>query len=87
MRASDYLTSVALLGTHLNEDRVQEIQASRLVPVFLALDGDAWSTAVDYAITYRNQLKPVLVKLDRDLKDLSDEELKEFFDGITATSS
>lgn len=76
IRASDYLTSVALLGTHLNENRVSEIRrASGNGRVYLALDGDAWATAVKYAILYRNQLKLQLVKLNKDLKNQTDEEL------------
>jgi hypothetical protein len=76
IRASHYLTSVALLGTHLNDERVQEIRACKLRPVYLALDADAWSTAVRYAVKYRSELRPQLVKLEKDIKDMNPEELQ-----------
>lgn len=76
IRASDYLTSVALLGTHLNDERVAEIKHSGLSPVYLALDADAWATAVKYAVRYRSQLHPRLIKLDKDIKDQTDQELR-----------
>lgn len=82
IRASRYLTSVALLGTHLNDQRVAEVRACKLRPVYLALDADAWSTAVRYAVRYRSELRPHLLRLERDLKDLSPEELQEFMNGI-----
>lgn len=79
IRASDFLTSVALLGTHLNEERVEEIRTSSLSPVYLALDADAWATAIKHVVKHRSRLKMVPVQLDKDLKDKTDEELKEFF--------
>lgn len=82
IRASDYLTSVALLGTHLNDQRVQEIRDSGCSPVYLALDRDAWSTAVRYAIRYRNELRPQLIQLERDLKDESNQRLSELLGGL-----
>lgn len=87
IRASDYLTSVALLGTHLNDERVAEIRASKLSPVYIALDADAYSTVLRHAIKYRNELRPQVRRLHKDIKDMSDTELKEFMNGITAVSS
>lgn len=84
IRASDYLTSVALLGTHLNEDRVSEIRrVAGNGRVYLALDADAWASAVKYAIHYRNQLKLDLVKLNKDIKNQTDEELSSLMSGLT----
>lgn len=82
IRASDYLTSVALLGTHLNEQRVAEIKASGLSPVYLALDADAWQKAVGYAIKYRSQLKPQLIRLTKDIKDMNTDELSLLIKGL-----
>lgn len=78
IRASDYLTSVALLGTNLNEDRATTIRRARYRRVFLALDKDAWDKAVRYAVQYRSLLGLRLLKLDKDLKDHTDSELLEF---------
>lgn len=75
IRASDYLNSVALLGTHLNEERVAEIKASGCKPVYLALDADAYALAVKYTIEYRSELRPQLLRLAKDIKDHTDEEL------------
>lgn len=85
IRASDYITSVALLGTHLNEERVQEIKASKLAPVYLALDNDAISTAVRHVVKYRSVLTMKLLRLERDIKDLSYEEADRLFASIGAS--
>ena len=82
IRASDYLTSVALLGTNLNEERVAEIKAAGLGPVYLALDADAWQVAVRYAVKYRSELRPQLLRLAKDIKDQSKEELDHLFASI-----
>lgn len=84
IRASDYLTSVALLGTNLNDQRVEEIKKANLGPVYLALDADAWEIAVRYAIKYRSTLKPQLLRLAKDIKDHSKEELDELLRSISS---
>lgn len=75
VRASRYLSSVALLGTNLSEERVAEIRKTRNSPVYLALDNDAISSAVKYVVKYRSVLPLQLVRLDKDIKDHSAEEL------------
>ena len=81
IRSADYMNSCALMGTNINESRMEEIRSLKQ-KVYLALDADAWNVAVKYAIKY----KPMqLVRLTKDIKDLNDEELKELMDGITAT--
>lgn len=77
IRASDYLTSVALLGTNLNDERAEEIKATGLSPVYIALDADAWNLTVRYCIKYRGLLKPLPIKLTKDIKNMSREELDE----------
>lgn len=84
IRAADYITAVALLGTHLNEERVHEIRSSGFTPVYLALDADAFNKAVHYRIKYRSSLNPVLVKLEKDLKDHDNQELSDFFAGLNS---
>lgn len=78
IRASDYLTSVALLGTHFNEERAVAIKESGLQPVYLALDRDAWDRAVKYAIAFRYLIRLRLLRITKDLKDTTDEELSTF---------
>lgn len=86
IRASDYLSSVALLGTHFNEDNAYYIKKHARGPVYLALDADAWNQAVRLVVLHRSILPMRLVKLPKDLKDMGDEELNSFmfehvFDG------
>lgn len=83
IRASDYLTSVALLGTHLNDERVAEIRATGLSPIYLALDADAWAQSVKYAIQFRSTLKPKLIQLTKDIKNQTDEELRALFNSLS----
>lgn len=78
IRASDYLSSVALLGTHFNEDNAYYIKKHARGPVYLALDADAWNQAVRLVVQHRGILPMRLVKLPKDLKDMGDEELNSF---------
>lgn len=85
IRASDYLSSVALLGTQLNEDDAYSIKKHARGPVYLALDADAWSHAVKLVMQHRSILPMQLVKLPRDLKDMDDEELASFLAANVST--
>lgn len=82
VRASDFLTSVALLGTNLSDERVMEIKKAGLGPVYLALDNDAVASAVKYVVKYRGVLPMQLVRLDKDIKDMTHEEATALFAGI-----
>lgn len=82
IRASDYLTSVSLLGTNLSEERVEEIKRTADGPVFLALDNDAIASAVKYVVKYRSILPMQLVRLDKDIKDMTHEELAALYAGL-----
>ena len=81
IRASDYLTSVALLGTTLNLERVLELRAAKQ-PVYMALDNDAINTAVKHVIKWRSILPMKFVRLTKDIKDMSNEEADDLFAGI-----
>lgn len=63
--------AVALLGTNLNREKVEEIADSHEW-AYLALDKDAFGKAIEYARKWPF-LRPVL--LERDLKDVSDGEV------------
>lgn len=84
IRASDYLTSVALLGTHLSDENVDEIRGSRLSPVYLALDADAWEQSIRLALRHRARLPLQLVRLTKDIKDHDEEELASLMASLTA---
>ena len=79
LRASSFLTSVALLGTNLSDERVAEIRKAGHRPVFLALDNDAIASAVKYVVKYRSTLPMQLVRLDKDIKDMDNEEADALF--------
>lgn len=80
VRASAYLTSVALLGTDLSYNKVNEIKDIGRFPVLLALDNDAIAKAVKYVQQYRSVLPMQLVRLDKDIKDMTHEEADALFD-------
>ena len=79
IRSVKYMNAVALLGTHMNDERVAEIKASGCRPVFLALDADAWDKTIRYVVNYRSMLRMNPVKLTEDIKDLSEEEARHLF--------
>lgn len=79
IRASDYCSAVALLGTNINDERARQIRKQTPgYERFLALDKDAFSKAVSLTVRYRGLLGLRLLTLDKDLKDLTDEELASF---------
>ncbi len=82
IRASDYLSSVALLGTNLSEDTAYGIRRAKRSPVYLALDADAWRTTIRHTVEHRATLAIRPLRVSKDLKDHSDEELAMFFANI-----
>ena len=82
IRASDYVNSVALLGTNLNQERATEIREAGLRPAYLALDKDAWELSVRYAKQYRTYLGLQLLRLDKDIKDMTDEEAGDLLSNV-----
>lgn len=78
IRFSDYSTSVALLGTNLNVARMQEIVGGHLAPVYLALDADAWRRTIEHVVKYRGICKMLPLKLPKDGKDMTNEEMEQF---------
>lgn len=79
IRAADFMSSVALLSTHLNDDRVDQIRQANVSKVYLALDADAYAKTIKYVQQFRSRLPMVPVKIVKDLKNHTPEELKEFF--------
>jgi hypothetical protein len=64
------IDAVALLGTHITEDALEQINAQQYGTVLIALDNDALSVATRIATsgTIRNAQ---LLSLDKDIKDMS----------------
>lgn len=81
IRSSEYLNAAALLGTNLNDEKVETIISGKFKAVLLALDNDALSTAVGHVLKYRSILPIRLVRLERDIKDMSREQADMLFSG------
>jgi DNA primase len=75
IRASRYLHAVALLGTNLSDELLSALVQQGYDSVHLALDKDAYDKAVKTALRIRNKLKVYVPRLDKDIKDLSEEQL------------
>ena len=82
MRASDYINAAAILGTHLNDERISVIKHSQASVVYLALDADAFDKVIGYVKKFRNDVRMIPVKLTKDLKNMSPTELEEFFNEL-----
>lgn len=82
LRASKYMNACAILGTYLHEPRIEAIKVVKPKRAFLALDNDAFANVIKYVKRFRNDLPMIPVKLGKDLKDLTPQELKEFFDAL-----
>ena len=78
IRSADYMNSCALLGTNLSDERMEVIREAKFSPIYLALDKDAWSVAVKYAIKYRLQL----LRLNKDIKNMTNEEASCLLSGL-----
>ena len=82
LRASEYMNAVALLGTNLNSSRVNNIKQQQFSRVFLALDADVFDKVIGYVATYRSVLRMQPVKLEKDIKNMSHQELEEFMNEL-----
>lgn len=77
LRASEYMNAVAILGTYLNPERVDTLAYLRCKKNYLALDADAYDKTIKYVREYRTQLPMIPVKIEKDLKNMDHDELKE----------
>lgn len=84
IRASSYMNSVALLSTHLNDDRVEAIKEAGFDEAFIALDRDAFGKSVQYAAKFRSRLRLIPVQLSKDVKDMTYEEADDLFASLGA---
>lgn len=85
IRASNHITSVALLGTHLNEDRLDELLAFDTGKVYLALDRDAVPQAVEYVRKFRGRSsgRLQLYQLLKDIKNQTPPIFEETMKNVT----
>lgn len=82
LRASQYINAAALLGTHLNYERMAALKSLKCKRNYLALDADAFDKTIKYVREFRNDLTMIPVKLEKDLKNHPPDELNEFFNGL-----
>lgn len=82
IRASKHVNAVALLGTTLSHEGVEELIATNIPKNYLALDNDAFSKTLSYVYEYRNKIKLTAVSLTKDIKNLSEQELIELIEGL-----
>lgn len=83
LRINPYYDSVALLGTVFNAAKQREIRMQGYTHVFICLDKDATRTAARYSKTAGVNVPGLKVKfLNKDIKNMSEEELNEFLKEI-----
>lgn len=83
IRASEYMNAAAILGTHINDERIDTLRKMKCNKVYLALDADAFDKTIKFATKFRSSLAMTPVKLEKDLKNHTHDELKEFFNDLT----
>ena len=77
VRVSKYANAVALLGTRLSYARAAELGEYSTLPLVIALDQDATELAFQHALRFSLILKtPKVLPLEKDFKDMTEEELK-----------
>lgn len=84
IRASEYLDTVALLGTNLNAERVNEILNAKYSKVYLALDKDAFAKTIKLVIANRSRIKLIPIILNKDVKDMNEEEIDSFMQELNS---
>jgi hypothetical protein len=72
IRLMPHVSAVALLGTHLNPERVFELSAARASKLHLWLDADAFDKAIQYGLRYKCFS---IRKLTKDIKNTPEPEL------------
>jgi hypothetical protein len=78
------INAISLCGVHLSPTMVREI-LSKYTEAHIALDKDAFAKAVEHAGTYRDLIGLKVWKLDKDLKYVPEERIKQaYFHGEIA---
>ena len=86
LRASQYINSVALLGTGIGQVRAEEIAEHARNGVIMALDQDATGLSFRWARKWGLLWGDVTVlPLKQDLKDMNEQELKELLNESRTT--
>jgi hypothetical protein len=78
IRMTEHMNAVALLGTHLSRDNAEELKSFNMKNYFLALDSDAFGTALEHKEKYKNKLTLQIVSLTVDIKNMPPEGFDKF---------
>lgn len=81
LRAKRYMNAVALLGTHLNEEKIEAISQLKCKEYILALDADAFNKTIKYVTQFRSQLPMRPLRIGKDIKNMTPPELEELLNG------
>lgn len=82
VKASRYVTSIALLGTYLPDSVVADLLSAGTQTIYIALDRDATETAIQIKREIGEIFKSVIVKhLPGDIKNMAPEETRIFMLG------
>lgn len=80
IRASKYINTVPLLGTHLSNEAVDELRELEFKTVYLALDKDAFGKSIDLVYRYKAKLPLQVVLLTKDIKNMTEAEFIDFIE-------
>jgi hypothetical protein len=85
IKANRYITSAALLGTHMTNDVVMHLR-NHFDSLIIALDKDATDKAFElmhHSILFREGIS--ILPLPKDIKDMDDDEVRETILGVTSS--
>jgi DNA primase len=79
IKLAPHVHSLALLGTHISDEKAEEIVAGKYKQVLISLDNDATHEAIKLQLIFRNKIKNLyLAGLGKDIKDMTQGELNEY---------
>lgn len=79
VKLAEHTHSLALLGTHINEELADEIVNEKYERVVICLDNDATSKAIKLQLLWRHKIRGLCVHgLEFDIKDMTNEVFQKF---------
>ena len=79
LKASQFVNAVALLGTNISEATLNAIKAGKYTDIYIALDADAFPKSIRLAVELRPHLKLHVIRLRKDLKNMTKEDIHKLF--------
>lgn len=79
LKVAPHHHALALLGTHIGDDKAQEIKEGKYSKILLCLDNDATYEAIKLQLKLQHVLPNMyIVGLGQDIKDMNDEQFEAF---------